>query len=102
MLSFLFLYYLSFFNFQVFFSNASLLIDVVILVYFTIVFVCRRRLIEIRNNEVVKEELEIVIAEIAETKPFTALGFFNVERCCLITVITTAFTYVIVLLQGVA
>ncbi len=76
--------------------------DVVILVYFTIVFVCRRRLIEIRNNEDVKEELEIVIAEIAETKPFTALGFFTVERCCLITVIATAFTYVIVLLQGVA
>ncbi len=58
-------------------------------------------MVEIRNNEGVKEELEIVIAEIAETKPFTALGFFNVERSCLITVIATAFTYVIVLLQGV-
>ena len=72
-------------------------------ILFIILFVrlYRRRLIETKRNEDLKEEIEILIAEIGETKPFSAMGFFNVERSCLITVLATAFTYVIVLLQGV-
>ena len=56
-------------------------------------------MVEIKNEKIMKE-LETVVAEISETKPFTALKFFNVDRSCLLTLLATSVTYVIVLLQG--
>ena len=57
-------------------------------------------MLEIKTEESMKTEIEIVVAEIVETEPFTALGFFNIERSCLITLLATSVTYIIVLLQG--
>jgi hypothetical protein len=56
-------------------------------------------MIEVKDDST-RREVETVVAEIAETEPFTGLGFFNVDRSCLLALIATSVTYVIVLLQG--
>lgn len=57
-------------------------------------------MLEIKNDRALEKKVEVIVAEISETKPFTALGFFNIERSCLITLMATVVTYLIVLLQG--
>ena len=46
-----------------------------------------------------KEKALILICEIKEEGPFTAMGFFNIERSTLTSLVSTILTYLIVLVQ---
>ena len=46
-----------------------------------------------------KEKVLYLIIEIKEEEPFTALGFFRIERSTLTTILLTILTYLIVLVQ---
>ncbi len=57
-------------------------------------------MLEIKTDDHLRTEIDIVVAEVVETESFTALGFFDIERSCMISLLATSITYVIVLLQG--
>ena len=41
-----------------------------------------------------------MIKELESCEAFTAMGFFNVDRSCLISLIANGLTYLVILLQG--
>ena len=53
------------------------------------------------NNETKEKMLNIVIEELTSLQPFTALGFYSVDRSTLTATLGTVLTYFIILYQTV-
>ena len=49
----------------------------------------------------VKDECTVMLQELDDLEPFTACGFFNVDKGILVSVLSTVLTYFVILIQTV-
>ena len=55
----------------------------------------------ITDEAKVKDECTILLRELDDLEPFTACGFFNVDKGALVSVLSTVLTYFVILIQTV-